>query len=142
MAQAVREVMTSNPVALSASTPLVEAARAMRDRDVGAVVVLQSDGASACGVVTDRDVAIRAVAEGRDPRATTLDEICSHEVVTVGPDDSIDTAVDLMRQHAIRRLVVVGEGNRPQGILSLGDLAVEREPDSALGEISAAEPNR
>jgi CBS domain-containing protein len=139
--QTIRDLMTEDPVRLSTGTTVVEAARAMRDRDVGAVLVMKS-GDELCGLVTDRDIAMRAVAEGRDPNRTSLDEVCSHQVTTVRAEDSTDTAVRLMREHAVRRLPVVDEGGRPVGIVSLGDLAVEGDPDSALGEISAAEPNR
>jgi CBS domain-containing protein len=139
MARTVSEVMTQKPVALQAGTTLVEATRAMRDHDVGNVVVLKDD--SVCGIVTDRDVAIRAVADGRDPARTVLSEICSQELATVSPQDSIERAVELMRERAVRRLPVV-ENGRPIGIVSIGDLAVERDPASALGQISAADPNR
>jgi CBS domain-containing protein len=139
MAQMVREVMTAKPVALQAGTTLQEAARAMRDHDVGSVVVLDDDVVR--GIVTDRDIVVRAVAEGRDPTTTVLAEISSERIVTVSPDDPVDRAVELMRDHAVRRLPVV-ENGRPAGIVSLGDLAVERDPQSVLGQISAAEPNR
>ena len=139
--QTIRDVMTKDPMKLSAGAPLVEAARAMRDGDVGAVLVMRS-GDELCGVVTDRDIAMRAVAEGRHPNQTRLDDVCSHVVTTVKLDDSIDTAVRLMREHAVRRLPVVDEAGRPVGVVSLGDLAVEGDPGSALGEISAADPNR
>lgn len=138
MAQTVREVMTAKPVALQAGTSLVDAARAMRDRDIGDVVVLNDD--RVCGIVTDRDIAVRAVAEARDPSQTVLAEVCSQELVTVSPDDPVEQAVTLMRSRALRRLPVVEDG-RPIGIVSLGDLAVERDPGSVLGRISAAEPN-
>jgi CBS domain-containing protein len=140
--QTVADVMTKDPVTLSADTSLVEAARAMRDRDVGAVIVLKGDGRDLCGMVTDRDIAMRAVAEGRDPSEAKLDDVCSHEVISVRPDDSVEAAIRLMREHAVRRLPVVDENGGPVGVVSLGDLAVERDPRSALGEISAAEPNR
>jgi CBS domain-containing protein len=139
MAQKIRDVMTSNPTVLSTSTPISEAAGAMRDRGIGSVIV--RDDGSICGIVTDRDIAVRAVAESRDPKATKLGDICSRELTTLSPDDSIDKAVDLMRQKSIRRLPVV-EGKQPVGIVSLGDLAMERDPKSALGDISAAPPNR
>ncbi len=139
MARTVEEVMTQKPLALQAGTTLAEAARAMRDHDVGNVVVLKDD--TMCGIVTDRDIVVRAVAERRDPSSTVLSDICSPDVVTLAPQDGIDRAVELMRRHAVRRLPVVDSG-RPIGIVSLGDLAVERDPRSALGEISAAEPNR
>jgi CBS domain-containing protein len=139
MAETIRTVMTAKPVALQVGTTLVEAARAMRDHDVGDVVVLDDD--QLCGIVTDRDITIRSVAEGRDPSQSVLGEICSKDVVTVTPDDTVEKTVELMRKRAVRRMPVV-ENGRPVGIVSLGDLAVERDPESALGHISAADPNR
>ena len=93
-----------------------------------------------CGIVTDRDIVVRTVAETQDPTITTLADICSHRLLTVTPTDSVEEAVRLMRTHAIRRLPVV-EGGQAVGIVSLGDLAVERDPGSALGKISGAPPN-
>ena len=84
---------------------------------------------------------VRALAEGRDPARTTVGEICSRELTTLSPNDAIGDAEKTMRDRAIRRLPVV-EGGRPVGIVSLGDLAVEKNPDSTLGGISAAPPNR
>ena len=138
MAQTVRDVMTENLVTLPGSAPLADAARRMKESDIGDVIVM-ADG-DMCGVVTDRDIVVRAIAEGKDPQSATLDEICSHDVVTVGPDDSVDQAVQLMRQRAVRRLPVV-EGGRPVGIVSIADLAIERDETSALADISAAEGN-
>ena len=138
MAQQIREIMTPNPVALPGTASVREAARAMRDQDIGDVIVVEND--QVCGIVTDRDIIIRTVAEARDPASTTLADICSHALTTVAPTDSVERAVQLMREKAIRRLPVV-EGGKAVGIVSLGDLAVERDPDSALGEISAAPSN-
>jgi signal-transduction protein with cAMP-binding, CBS, and nucleotidyltransferase domain len=139
MPQKVREVMTAKPLALQKGTTLTEAATAMRDHDVGDVVLLDDDQVT--GIVTDRDMTIRAVAEGMNPNETVLAQIASKELVTISPEASVDDAVRLMRERAIRRLPVVEDG-RPVGIVSLGDLAVEREPDSTLADISASEPNR
>ncbi len=111
----------------------------MRDGDVGAIVVL--DGGDLHGIVTDRDVAIRLVAEGRDPATTTVGDIASRDPTAIEADRSEEEALALMRERALRRLPVVEDG-QPVGILSLGDLAVEREPDSALADISASDPNR
>lgn len=138
MPPTVRDVMTANPVTLQASTSITEAARTMKERDIGAVVVVEDD--RLCGVVTDRDMVVRALAEDREPGATNLADICSREVNTVGPDDDLTTAGDLMREKAVRRVPVV-EGGEPVGIVSMGDLAVERDPSSALGQVSAASPN-
>ncbi len=139
MAANIREVMTPNPVTLPATSLAIEAARAMRDSDIGDVIVL--DGQTICGIVTDRDIVVRAVAEGLDPASTPLMEICSRELTTIAPHESVDKAVHLMREKAIRRLPVV-ENKRPVGIVSIGDLALERDPESALGNISAAPANR
>ena len=139
--QTIRDLMTEDPVTLSADTSLVDAARAMRDEDVGDVIVLKADGRGLCGMVTDRDIVIRAVAEGRDPSETKLDEVCSHEVISARPEDSVQNAVQIMREHSVRRLPVVDDNGSPVGVVSLGDLAVEVDPGSVLGEISAAEPN-
>jgi CBS domain-containing protein len=131
--------MTKNPVSLPGTSSVLEAARAMRDSNIGDVIVVENN--KVCGIVTDRDIVIRAVAEARDPYNITLGDICSHALTTVTPTDSVDKAVQLMRDKALRRLPVVEKG-QAVGIVSLGDLAVERDPESALGDISAAPPNR
>jgi CBS domain-containing protein len=138
MAQTVRDVMTQNVVTLPRTAPLRDAARQMKENDIGDVIVM--DDGSMCGVVTDRDIVVRAIAEGKDPDSTKLEEICSHDIVTVGPDDPVDRAVQLMRQRAIRRLPVV-DGEKPIGMVSIGDLAIELDENSGLADISAAEAN-
>jgi CBS domain-containing protein len=138
MTQHIRELMTPNPVTLPGTASVHEAACAMRDQDIGDVVVIEHK--QVCGIVTDRDIVVRTIAEAQDPATMKLGDICSHSLLTVKPTDSVEHAVRLMRTHAIRRLPVVDEG-KAVGIVSLGDLAVERDPDSALGEISAAPPN-
>jgi CBS domain-containing protein len=139
MPQRISEVMTKDPLSMENTTNLQDAARAMRDKDIGDVVVTKPDG-SLCGIITDRDIVIRGVAEGVDASSTTLDDVCTHQLVTVGPDDSVAAAVNAMEEHAIRRLPVVDNGSLV-GFVSIGDLAVERDRESALGEISAAPPN-
>lgn len=137
MARTVRDVMTPQPTMLDATDFISDAARAMRDGNIGDVLVTQ-DG-RLIGILTDRDVVIRVLADGRDPDKTALGDVCSRHLTTLSPNDAIETAVAKMRESAIRRLPVVEEG-RPVGIVALGDLAVERDPQSALGEISAAPP--
>jgi CBS domain-containing protein len=139
MAQLVRDVMTPNPVVLLATASLVEAALAMRDFDIGAVIVVDND--QVCGIVTDRDIVVRAIASGNYPATVTVGEICSRDLTAVSPTDTVDDAIRLMREKDIRRLPVV-EGNHLVGIVSLGDLAIERDPESVLSDISAAPPNR
>jgi CBS domain-containing protein len=138
MAQTVRDVMTENVVTLPRTAPLRDAARRMKENDIGDVIVM-NDG-TMCGVVTDRDIVVRAIAEGKDPDSVKLEEICSHEVVTVRPDDPVGRAVQLMRERAVRRLPVV-EGDKPIGVISIGDLAIELDEYSGLADISAAESN-
>jgi CBS domain-containing protein len=138
MADTVREVMTANPVTLRVDEPLVAAAKQMRDADVGAVIAVQ--GSAVRGVVTDRDIIVRGVAEDLDPRTTRLGDLVTHDLVAVSVDDDVETAVELMRTHAVRRLPVM-DGEQVVGVVSLGDLAVARDSDSALADISAEEPN-
>src|SRR5260221_10695840 len=141
MAQKVRDVMTTKPVALEDEASVVEAARAMRDGDFGFVIVLKDQDASVCGVVTDRDIAVRVVAEGVDPTKVRLADICRGDVTTVGPDEPADEVAELMRKKAIRRVPVV-EGGRLLGVVSLGDLAKKMDEGRALSDISSAPPNR
>ncbi len=139
MAATLRDVMTTDPRTLPVSSSVEDAARIMRDEDVGFVVL--EDGGEVRGVLTDRDIAIRVVAEGRSAGDTSLAEVASQDdIATLSPDDPVDAAVQLMREKSIRRVPIV-EGGRPVGVVSIGDLAVEREPDSALADISASEPN-
>jgi CBS domain-containing protein len=138
MAQQIRELMTPNPVALPGTASVHEAPQAMRDADIGDVIVIENN--RVCGIVTDRDIVVRTLAEGRGPATTTLADICSHPLLVVSPTDSVEKAVRLMGTHALRRVPVV-EGGQPVGIVSLGDLAVERDSGSALGDISSAPPN-
>lgn len=131
-------VMTKQPTVLESDSPVMDAARVMRDSDIGDVIVIE--GGSVCGIVTDRDIVVRGIASGKDPATTRLGEICSKDVTTVSSDTPVEEAVRLMRDRAIRRLPVV-DGDRPVGVVSLGDLAVEQDPSSALADISEAPPN-
>lgn len=133
-----REVMTPNPAIFPATTTIADAARAMRNANVGDVLV-ERDGVL-CGIVTDRDIVVRAVAEDRNPSDRHLGDICSRELTTLAPADSIEDAVRVMRDKALRRLPIC-DGDQPVGVVSLGDLAIERDPDSALADISMASPN-
>jgi CBS domain-containing protein len=138
MTQKVSELMTSAPVALRPGQPVADAAKVMREHGIGDVLVV--DDGQLKGLVTDRDIVVRAVADGRVPATTTVSEICSPDLVTVTPDDDADTAVRRMREHAVRRVPVVEHG-RPVGVLSIGDMAIERDERSALADISAEPPN-
>jgi CBS domain-containing protein len=135
MANKIRDLMTPAPIMLSERQTAADAARMMKECDVGDVLVCSDDG-RLCGIVTDRDLVVRCLAEGRGSEAT-LRELCTPAVDTLEAGDSIDAAVSLMKGRAVRRIPVIENGELV-GIVSLGDLAREREPDSALGRISAA----
>jgi len=137
-ASTVQDVMTRNPVTIQADQPVTAAARMMREKDIGPIIVMNDGGI--CGIVTDRDITIRAVADGKDPNSVKIGDICSQDLHTLSPKDKVDDAVQMMRREAIRRLPVVDKG-KPVGIVSLGDLAVEKDPKSALADISEAPPN-
>jgi CBS domain-containing protein len=139
MANKVREIMTSTPRFVPPEADLVSVARMMRDEDIGCVLV--GDTSNMYGLVTDRDLVVRGLAGGLDPHQTKIGAICSDVTVMISPEDDLEQAVRLMREHAVRRLPVVQEG-RPVGIVSIGDLAIERDPTSALADISRAKANR
>jgi CBS domain-containing protein len=135
----IREIMTPNPIMLDASASVQDAACQMRDRDVGNVLVGRQG--QLVGIVTDRDLVVRCLADPDGDGRLTVGELCSQVVATLAPESAIEDAVEMMERHAVRRLPVV-EGGAPVGIVSLGDLARNRDPDSALGQISSAPPGR
>jgi CBS domain-containing protein len=139
VASTVADVMTSAPVTIRAEEPVREAARLMRDNDIGELLV--TNGHGLVGIVTDRDIVVRLVAEGRDPSGSTVLEACSTEIETVSPSTSLADAAELMRLYAVRRLPVL-DGDRLVGVLSLGDLAIERGEESVLGQVSAMRGSR
>jgi len=138
VAQSIEEVMMSNPRTVDAGDSVADAARIMAEADIGAVIVV--DDGQVCGIVTDRDIAVRAVAEGRDPSSTKVSEVATGSPKTLSPDESVEDAEKAMREQDVRRLPVVEDG-RPVGIVSLGDVAEERDAGEALADISSAPPN-
>jgi CBS domain-containing protein len=138
MAHTIRDVMTPNPICLAPDATAVDAARAMRDSDVGNVIVVEGDTIK--GIVTDRDIVVRSVADGTNPAECKLSQICTGDVKTLSPDDSSDKALQVMREHAVRRVPVV-EGGKPVGVVALGDLADDKDVDGTVEKISAAPPN-
>ena len=139
MGQKVRDVMTSDPIMLSADATVREAAQAMRERNIGSVLVTEGNS-KLCGIVTDRDIVVRGVADGKDPTVTKLRDVCSEALAHLTPEDEVDNAIKLMAKKGIRRIPVI-EGDRAVGVVSLGDLAIARDSDSALASISAKSPN-
>jgi CBS domain-containing protein len=138
MAATVKDVMTRNTHLVRLDDAIIVAAQLMRDENIGDVIV--SDNGTVRGILTDRDIVVRAVAEGMDAMTATVDAVYSGGVTTVTPDTSVDEAAQIMREKAIRRLPVV-EDSQAVGVVSLGDLAMERNEGSALADISAAQPN-
>jgi signal-transduction protein with cAMP-binding, CBS, and nucleotidyltransferase domain len=136
--QSIGEIMTRKLSKLESSSTIVEAAREMRDNDTGAIIV--ADGGDMRGLLTDRDIVVRAIAEGHSPDEATVGEICSTDLVTLEPSSTIGDAVEAMRKANVRRLPVAESGT-PVGIISLGDLAMARDEESALADISSASPN-
>ena len=126
----VRDVMTPNPRTVELSNTIQDAARIMREEDTGAVPVVEEG--RVVGMVTDRDIVIRAVADG-DFNAK-ISDIVSDDVITATPDMSTADAAELMGEHQIRRLPVVDEDENIIGIVSLGDLAVKENRDARMGE--------
>lgn len=137
----IRELMTPSPRTVRPDTSLAAAARVMAEDDIGDVLVAESQTGRLVGIVTDRDIAIRAVAKSRDPDTTTVKDVVSSEVVSAAPSDTVQETLELMRGLNVRRLPVV-DGGRAIGVVSLGDLSVETDVGPALADISTAPPDR
>ena len=129
----VKEVMTRDIEKIDADNYIKDAASMMRSMDVGALPVCEND--KLVGIITDRDIAIRAVADGLDPSACTVREAMSNDVCWCYEDDDVEKAAQLMEQQQIRRLPVFDRSNRAVGIVSLGDLATRNGNDRLSGEV-------
>jgi CBS domain-containing protein len=137
MTKSISELMTANPCSIDADKPVSYAAKMMRDEDVGLAPIVEGD--RLIGTVTDRDITIRVVAEGKDPESTTVREIASTELVTIDPRQDLDEALRLMASHQVRRLPVVDEDGRLVGVVAQADVAREageRQTGELVEEIS------
>jgi CBS domain-containing protein len=132
MGTKVHEVMTDRPRCVTPETPVTEAAQLMESDDIGSLPIL--DGEQLAGMVTDRDIVIRAIAKGKDPRGMPVREVASRELVTVNADDNLSDALQLMARQQVRRLPVVDSDNRLVGILAQADVAVEAK-EKDVGEM-------
>ena len=137
--RSVTEVMSASVEIVQGDASLVETAQRMARADIGDVLVVDSGGVLR-GIVTDRDIAIRVVAEGQDPRNIRAGDVMS-PTVSVGSNATVEEAMEVMRQHDIRRIPVADTTGRPIGVISLGDLSTSREASGVLADISAAPPN-
>jgi CBS domain-containing protein len=131
-----KDIMTRDPVVLRPDAPLKEAARRMRDLDSGVMPV--GEGDRLVGMLTDRDITVRATAEGRDPNGTPVREVMTPDVVYCFEDDDVRAAARKMEEHQIRRLIVLNRDKRLVGIVALGDIAVHAPSDRLTGEITEA----
>ena len=134
----VHDVMTAEPIVLQRDQPIADAAQAMRDHAVGSVLVV--DGDTLCGLVTDRDIVVRAVADSASP-GSPVGDVCSPDLIAIDAGDNVLDAARVMQANAVRRLPVMA-GGRIVGMVSIGDLALTQDDASALADISAARPNQ
>jgi CBS domain-containing protein len=137
MAKSVRELMTRNPCSIDADKSVAYAAKMLRDEDVGLAPIVEGD--RLVGTVTDRDITVRVVAEGKDPESTKVKDIASINLVTVDPRQDLDEALQLMAKYQVRRLPVIEEGGRLVGLVAQADIARsgnEKQTGHVVGEIS------
>jgi CBS domain-containing protein len=132
MGKSITDAMTTNPTSIEKSTPIADAARLLASEDVGSLPVLE--GERLVGILTDRDITLRVVAEGKDPKSTTAGEVASGDLVTIDPEQELDEALRLMAKHQVRRLPVVEEDGRLVGILAQADIA-QAGQDRATGQM-------
>jgi CBS domain-containing protein len=134
MAESVRDAMTGDPRSIGASAAVVEAARLMREAHIGSLPI--TDDEKLVGMITDRDITTRVVADATDPRMTLVGDVCSRDLISVAPDNDLDEALQLMARHQVRRLPVV-ENGRLVGIVAQADIAL-RENETKTGELVEA----
>ena len=132
MGQSIKDVMTSNPCSIDAEKSVAYAAKMMRDEDVGLAPIVEGD--KLIGMLTDRDIAIRVVAEGKDPEQVRVRDIASKQVVTIDPQQDLDEALRIMAKHQVRRLAVVEEDGKLVGVVAQADVAREGD-DTKTGKL-------
>jgi CBS domain-containing protein len=142
MGQSIRDVMTSNPCTIDAEKSVAYAAKMMRDEDVGLAPIVEDD--KLIGMLTDRDIAVRVAAEGRDPGQVKVRDVASSQLVTIDPQQDLDEALRIMAKHQVRRLAVVEEGGQLVGVVAQADVAREgddRKTGKLVEEISSRRAN-
>jgi CBS domain-containing protein len=132
MAKTIRDLMTSNPSTIEPDKTVADAAKLMRDEDAGLIPIVEEK--KLAGTITDRDIAIRVVAEGKDQQSTTVRDVMTSRLVTVDPDQDLDEALRLMAKHQVRRLPVVEEDGKLVGIVAQADIA-RHTSDEQTGEV-------
>jgi CBS domain-containing protein len=132
MGQIIKDVMTSNPCSIDAEKSVAYAAKMMREEDVGLAPIVEGD--KLIGMLTDRDIAIRVVAEGRNPEQVKVADVASKQVVTIDPQQDLDEALRIMAKHQVRRLPVVEEDGKLVGVVAQADIAREGD-DMQTGKL-------
>lgn len=139
MAHQIQDIMTKQVHSVRNDATLLDVARLMRDKRIGDVLVTNRDG-TLRGIVTDRDIVVRAAAIDKPLDKTPVGEICTEQLAKLTPNSSVDDAIAMMREYKVRRVPVVRDGHAV-GIVTIGDLARFKDPNSALAQISSATPN-
>ena len=137
MTRKMRDIMSPAPVCMASGESVAAAARAMKEHDTGTVLVL-SDGRLS-GLVTERDIMVRVLAENRDPLTMLVGDICSGELAVLGPDDEVEQAARLVRERAVRRIPILADGTAV-GMVYIGDLALDAGEPSTLTALAAVRP--
>jgi CBS domain-containing protein len=132
MTTKVRDVMTAGPVCVTPDTPVSVVAEVMESDNIGAVPVVEDDRLS--GMITDRDIVVRAIARGKDPRGMPVREIYSRDVIAVTPDEKLKNVVSIMAERQIRRIPVVDKESHLVGVISQADIALEAK-EKTVGEL-------
>ena len=130
MANSVRDAMTADPRSIGKSVSVVEAARLMREQDIGSLPI--TDDEQLVGMITDRDITMRVVAEAADPNATSVEDVYSRDLISVEPDNDLEEALGLMARHQVRRLPVVEDG-RLVGIVAQADIVRKTRDEDKAG---------
>lgn len=131
-----QEVMTENPSYCLTSDSVMQAARLMKGEHVGPVPVIEDPASKrVAGILTDRDITVKVVAEGRDPNSTPVREVMSTSLVTCKPDDDVDDALEAMKEHQVRRVLVVDDSHSLRGIISQADIATRLDKIKKTGEV-------
>jgi CBS domain-containing protein len=137
MGKSIVDAMSKNPCAIEADRSVAYAAKMLKDENVGLAPIVEKD--RLVGVLTDRDIVVRVVAEGKDPDSVRVRDVASRDVVTVDPKQDLDEALKLMARHQVRRLAVVEEDGKLLGVVAQADVAEEAKPEQTgrlVGEIS------
>lgn len=130
------DVMTRNPVCAQPEDTVVNVARLMKEKDIGPVPIVEDKvSKKLLGIVTDRDLAIKVVAAGRDPKTTLVKDVMTKVVITCRADDDIETTLDAMSQNQLRRILVVDDGNMLVGIIAQADVATRMDEPEKTAEV-------